>query len=187
MKVISLYAIDTMWWIAILTLGMAGKLVSSRMRTVRRRVSPPLKPIYFPKLKSTVEVDKIPWWWRDNAVGPHAGENRKPLRFKAGGLSGIAPKMIPAVVRSRDFITEVSEITNTYMHIYIYVYIHQRVISSREIFLIRVPLTCPFHISRQPSISRKTLSLSPIRQDGHLMLDIFSPLYFPSSTIVLPF
>jgi len=185
MKVISLYAIDTTWWIAILTLGMAGKLVSSRMRAVRRWVSPPLKPIYFPKLKSTVEVDKtIPWWWRDNAVGPHAGENRKPLRFKAGGLSGIAPKMIPTVVRSRDFITEVSEITNIHTCIYIYIYTN---VSSvpREMLLIRAPLTCPFHISRQPSISRKTLSLSPIRQDGYLMLDIFSPLYFPSTIVLL--
>lgn len=186
MRIVSLYAIDTTWWIAISTLGKAGKLGSNTRaeladtggdrllsRYISRNWEALLKPIKF---------------CDDGGITPWVSSRGKVenlLRFKASWLSGIAPKIIPAVVRSRDFITEVSEyireVANTYTRRHTYVYIHVYTAPTYCHQLPRNPSDprpsyTPFpYFPLAINLSQNTTS-SPIRQDGHLMLDISSSL-----------
>lgn len=164
LRIVSLYAIDTMWWIAISTLEKATKLSGNT------RASFPLKPIYFPKLRGTVEVDKIRWRWRDNRRFSRGKvENLWGLR-SAGCLASRQRLSLPSLPRLHNR----AEWNREYIHTHVYVYVYTRTCHQNLSDLRHLLHTLPiFPVSHQSLVKHY---LSPIRQDGYLMLDIFFSL-----------
>lgn len=114
-----LYAIDTAWWIAILTPGKTEKL-DSNTHAARRRASLPRLKRYISRnweaLLKPIRFDD------DGGITPKARESGKT--FEVGWLSGLAPKIIPAFSRLHNRGEWNREYMHIRTHIHICIYTH---------------------------------------------------------------